>query len=123
MEIYILRHGIAEDAGSGQPDSQRALTPEGRDKLRYVLKRAGAAGVAPTLILSSPYKRAVETADVAVDVLGYKGRVVKTRAVVPEASPHDAWNEIRSSKDERAILLSSHEPFCSSMVAFLLHCP
>jgi phosphohistidine phosphatase len=123
MEIYILRHGIAEDGGPGQPDSQRALTAEGRDKLRRVLQRAATADVSPTQILSSPYRRAVETADVAVDVLGYKGKVVKTRSLVPEASPHDAWEEIRSHKGEPAILLSSHEPFCSSLVAFLLNCP
>jgi len=34
MEIYLLRHGIAED---GYPDPQRALTDEGREKLRKVL--------------------------------------------------------------------------------------
>lgn len=40
MEIYILRHGIAEDAGAGVPDSERALTDAGREKLRRVLDRA-----------------------------------------------------------------------------------
>jgi len=43
MQIYLLRHGIAEDAKPGQPDADRALTAEGRDKLRRVLKRARAA--------------------------------------------------------------------------------
>jgi phosphohistidine phosphatase len=123
MEIYLLRHGIAEDALPGQPDSDRALTNEGREKLRRVLKRAGAAGVAPSEILSSPLRRAVETADVAAEFLGYKGKVVKTRALVPEASPHDTWDEIRSRQDQRAILLSSHEPLMSSLAAFLLDSP
>ena len=40
-----------------------------------------------------------------------------------EASPSDAWDEIRSRKDERAILLASHEPLMSSMAAFLLGSP
>jgi phosphohistidine phosphatase len=123
MEIYVLRHGIAEDAGPGQADSQRALTAEGRDKLRRVLQRAAAADAAPSQILSSPYRRAVETADVVVEVLGYKGKVVKTRALVPEASPQDAWEEIRLHKGEPAILLSSHEPLTGSLVGFLLNCP
>jgi phosphohistidine phosphatase SixA len=38
MQIYLLRHGIAEDAKPGHPDSERPLTDEGRDKLRRVLK-------------------------------------------------------------------------------------
>jgi phosphohistidine phosphatase len=123
MQIYLLRHGIAEDARPGQADSERALTGEGREKLRRVLKRARLAGTAPELILSSPYRRAVETADVAVEILGYSGKVVRTRALVPEASPFDAWEEIRSRKGEGSILLASHEPLMSSMVAFLLDSP
>jgi phosphohistidine phosphatase len=123
MQIYLLRHGIAEDAKPGHPDAERPLTAEGRDKLRRVLKRARTADLDPTVILSSPYRRAIETAAVAAEVLAYKGEIVRTRALVPEASPYDAWEEIRNRKNERAILLSSHEPLMSSMVAFLLDSP
>jgi phosphohistidine phosphatase len=120
VQIYLLRHGIADD---GTPDSERALTAEGREKLRRVLARARSADVAPTLILSSPYRRAVETAEVVVEVLGYEGKVVKTRALVPDSSPYDAWEEIRKRSGEAAILLASHEPLMSSLAAFLLASP
>ena len=123
MQIYLLRHGIADDAKPGHPDSERALTDEGRDKLRRVLKRARTADLDPSLILSSPYRRAVETAAVAAEVLAYQGEIVRTRALVPEASPFDMWEEIRRRKDERSILLASHEPLMSSMAAFLLDSP
>ncbi|MCU1237082.1 MAG: putative phosphohistidine phosphatase, SixA [Candidatus Solibacter sp.] len=123
MQIYLLRHGIAEDARAGQPDSERALTSEGRDKLRRVLKRARSAELDPTTILSSPYRRAVETAAVAAEVLGYKGDIVRVQALTPEASPHDTWQEIRDRQDERSILLASHEPLMSSLTAFLLDSP
>jgi len=123
MQIYLLRHGIAEDAKPGHADSERALTAEGRDKLRRVLKRARSADLDPSLVLSSPYRRAVETAGVAVEVFAYKGEIVRTLALVPEASPLDAWEEIRAHKEERAILLASHEPLMSSMVAFLVDSP
>jgi phosphohistidine phosphatase len=65
VQIYLLRHGIAENT---TPDSERALTPEGREKLRRVLARARAADVALSLILSSPYRRAIETAEIAAEV-------------------------------------------------------
>lgn len=123
MQIYLLRHGIAEDAKPGSPDSARALTSEGRDKLRRVLKRARTADLELSLILSSPYRRALETAAVAADVLSYRGEIVQTRTLVPEASPFDAWEEIRGRKDDRAVLLASHEPLMSSLVAFLLDSP
>ena len=122
MQIYLLRHGIAEDARPGHADSERALTSEGREKLWRVLKRARAAGAAPDLILSSPYRRAIETGDVAAEALGYQGKVVRTPALLPDASPFDTWKEIRSRHEERSILLSSHEPLMSSLAAFLLGC-
>jgi phosphohistidine phosphatase SixA len=48
---------------------------------------------------------------------------VKTRALVPEASPFDTWEEIRRRLEESAILLASHEPLMSSLAAFLLASP
>ena len=123
MQIYLLRHGIADDGKPGRPDSERALTGEGRDKLKRVLKRARTAECAPSLILTSPYVRAVQTAEIAVQVLGYKGDLVKTKALTPEASPHAAWDEIRAHRDESSILLASHEPLMSTLAAYLLRSP
>lgn len=123
MQIYLLRHAIAEDAPPGHPDSERALTAEGRERLRRVLKRARSAEVAPSVILSSPYRRAVETASMAAEALEYPGRIVETRALVPEATPPVAWEEIRARHGEDAILLASHEPLMSSLAAFLLGSP
>jgi phosphohistidine phosphatase len=120
MQIYLLRHGIAEDARPGMADADRALTPEGKEKLRRVLKRAG---IVPSLILSSPYKRAVETADLAVQVLGYTGKVVRIEALVPHGSPYSVWDELRARRGETAVLLTGHEPLMSSIVAFLLDSP
>jgi phosphohistidine phosphatase len=117
MEIYLLRHGIAEE---GYPDSARALTAEGKEKLRRVLKQSG---VKPSLILTSPYKRAVETAEIAADVLGYTGDLERAESLTPDGSPSTVWEEIRARKNEDAILLASHEPLMSATVAFLLGAP
>jgi phosphohistidine phosphatase len=123
MQIYLLRHGIAEEGRPHQHDSERALTEEGREKLRRVLKRARTADVAPGLILSSPYRRALETAEEAAEALGYKGKIVQTPTLVPDAAPADVWNQIRSRQREDAILLASHEPLMSSTAAHLMGCP
>jgi len=123
MEIDLLRHGIAEDAAPGMPDADRALTSAGRQKLRRVLTRARAAKVEPDVILSSPYRRALETAAVAVETLGYSGKVVQTGTLTPDANPHETWEEIRAHKTETSLLLASHEPLMSSLLAFLLNTP
>ena len=123
MEIYLLRHGAAENARAGMKDSDRALTADGREKLRRVLKRARQAGVEPALILSSPYRRALETAAEAAELLGYSGQVVQTRALEPEGAPREVWEEIRGRRTDSSILLASHEPLMSSLAAFLLNSP
>ena len=78
MEIYILRHGEAEQRETGRADRDRKLTASGKQDLKAVLKVARGAGVVPELILTSPFRRAQETAAVATEVLGCK-RVVETR--------------------------------------------
>lgn len=123
MDIYILRHGIAEDGHPGQPDSERALTPEGKKKLRAVLRTASAAGVSPTLILTSPYKRAVQTAQLASEILNYNGDMLRTHALEPGSRPQAVWEEIRVHKDEPSILLAGHEPLFSALTAYLLGSP
>ena len=123
MQIYILRHGIAEVAPAGMSDADRALVPEGMDKLNVVLGLARAAGVSPTLILTSPYRRAVQTAEVAAKVLGYKGEIVTSAALRPGCTPNEAWDEIRTHADEQRIVVSGHEPMLGYLTGFLLGTP
>jgi phosphohistidine phosphatase len=122
MDIYLLRHGIAEDGHPGQADSERALTAEGRKKLRSVLRAAVSAGVRPTLIMTSPYRRAVQTAQVATEVLEYQGDLLRSKALEPDAPPRAAWEEIRVHKSEAGILLAGHEPLFSALTSYLLGC-
>lgn len=123
MEIYLLRHGIAEDAPAGKKDAERALTAEGRKKLRQVLKRAQAAGVAPGMILTSPYLRARQTAEMAKAQLAPQALVAETRALTPMARPEEAWDEIRIYGDHAQVLVSSHEPLCGLLAGHLLRAP
>src|SRR3974390_2239966 len=110
MQIYLLRHGIAEPHAAS--DSERDLIEEGGQKLPQVLRVAAKAGVAPSLILSSPYKRALATAKIAAETLGYKGEIVRSQALLPDAA-----------LEEESLLLSGHEPQFSSLGAYLLGVP
>jgi phosphohistidine phosphatase len=123
MEIYLFRHGIAEDAAPGQPDSGRELTPDGRRKAAAVVDLARKSGLNPSLILSSPYLRARQTAEVAATQLEYDGSIVTVESLVPHGSPEDVWREIRDYADHGALLLTSHEPLMRHTVAYLLNAP
>lgn len=123
MQLYILRHGIAEAPAAGMSDADRALVPEGMKKLRIVLSWAHATGVSPTLILTSPYRRAVETAEIAAEVLDYKGEIVRSEALYPGCTPNEAWDEVRKYGAENRIVLSGHEPMLGYMTGYLLAAP
>ena len=120
MEIYILRHGIAEEANSGMRDADRPLTPEGVKKLQPVLRRARAIDVRPAVILTSPYRRARETAEVAAEALRNGSKLVESKALTPESSPEGVWDEIRIHKSDAQIMIVGHEPLLSSVYAYLL---
>src|SRR5258708_24331874 len=120
MEIYIFRHGIAEEGHAGQPDSERALTYEGKKKLRNVLRAMREAGIQPSLILTSPYRRAVQTAQLAVEILEYKGDLLRTKALEPGSHPRMVWDEIRVHKNEREILLAVPRPLLLSHDQYMI---
>lgn len=123
MELYLFRHGIAEMGGPGRADSERELTDHGRKKTAAVVKTARRAGLAPSLILSSPYARALQTARIAADELDYKGSIVQIESLMPHHSPETVWKELREYRDEAAILLAGHEPLMGHLVSYLLATP
>lgn len=122
MLVYLVRHGIAEENASTGSDADRELTGEGRRKLRQVLASARDAGEEVSLIISSPLKRAIQTADVAKNVLKCKGEILRTRALLPDARVEDAWQEIRDHRDGAAIMLVGHNPLFSELAPYLLGC-
>lgn len=123
MQIYLLRHGIAEEGGAGLPDSERALTAEGKKRLREVVGRTASTGVSPDLILSSPYRRAMETARIAAELFRHKHEILSTQALIPPSAPSDVWQEIRIHKDSASLLLVGHEPLFGMLAAYLLGTP
>ncbi len=123
MQVHLLRHGIAEDGHAGLPDTDRALTPEGRKKLRQVLQIAAKADVKPTLILSSPLKRALQTAEIAKRALDYHGEILQSKTLAPGSSVEDVWDEIRGHRDEPSLLLTGHNPQFEHLAGYLLGHP
>jgi len=122
MNLYLLRHGIAEDRAASGRDEDRELTAEGEEKLSALLHRAARAGVKADALLTSPYKRALQTARLAARVL-HTPEPVLSPALVPHSSPRDLWNAVREQSGAADVLLSSHEPLLSASLAYLLNAP
>jgi len=66
MQLYIVRHGIAIDREDPKspPDPDRFLTEEGIERTKQVAKGVVALGATADLLMSSPYVRAMQTAEI-----------------------------------------------------------
>jgi phosphohistidine phosphatase len=73
VRLYVMRHGPAEDRARSGHDADRALTLEGGAQVRRVVEELralrGSGGAPAPRILSSPLRRARETAEIAAQVL------------------------------------------------------
>ena len=124
MELYLVRHGIADDDSPTGKDADRPLTTEGRRKLQDTLRVVADSGVQLGSIVSSPYVRARQTAEIAKNVLGFRDEVLLSNALRPESDPQDIWQEIRTVyRGADCVLFASHEPLMSRCTGYLLGAP
>ena len=67
VELVLLRHGIAVERVSGRDHPDRALTDLGRSRCKAVMDALVQRGLGVDELISSPYRRAVETAQIALE--------------------------------------------------------
>ena len=122
-EIYLMRHGIAADRepGGSADDAKRPLTPEGKLKLRSVAKGLKRLGVEWDWVITSPLKRAIETADVMVEELGAAAPRDLCEALMPaDGSAHKVFSFLAQHPERRCVLLVGHHPSLSELASELL---
>src|SRR5262245_56432405 len=119
MEIYILRHGIAVNRGTPgyKKDSDRPLTPEGEEKVQQIAKAMLAMDLKFDLILSSPYLRAKQTAQIVAAELDEK--VTLTDYLVADGNPLELIRDLNDEKPQ-SVLLVGHEPYLTGLISLLV---
>jgi len=121
MKLYIIRHAIAVDEGTPEyeQDGDRPLTDKGRKKMRQIAKGLRALGVEFDRILSSPYVRASETADILADVFKMKKKIAYSENLIPMGEPDLLIAEINENHAVDSLALVGHEPNLSGLVGLL----
>jgi phosphohistidine phosphatase len=111
MDCILLRHGIAVEPDEWEgTDAERPLTHGGGEKTREALRGLLRLDVAPTHILSSPYVRARETAELARSVLAVRSGVDIRSELVPEAHPGKLLTVLAGLPADACVLCVGHEP-------------
>lgn len=121
MRILLLRHA---DAGDHDParwpdDTLRPMTDKGARRERRVARRLRRRGLAPTLLLASPWLRAWQTALVVAE----HARTPAPVACPALAAPPDLRSlgrAIGPQPPEAILGLVGHEPWMSQLAALLL---
>jgi phosphohistidine phosphatase len=120
MELYIVRHGIAIDREDPKSpaDPERYLTEEGIAKTKQVAKAIAALGVTPEMFISSPYVRAMQTAEIFADALEYaKTKIRQSNALLPGAEPALFFRELAKDKQAATVFCFGHAPHLDGLVA------
>jgi phosphohistidine phosphatase len=123
MRLYIVRHGIAIDRENPKcpPDAERYLTEEGVEKTKQVAKGVAALGATAELLLSSPYTRATQTAEIFAGALDYaKQKIRRTDLLLPGADPSFLFRELAKDKQYSSIFLFGHAPQLDDIIAMAL---
>ncbi len=121
MEVYLLRHGEAVPRGTpGYPNDDRPLTEEGVEKIAE-----GANGIAKILervdlIISSPLIRALDSAKITAEALGYDKKIKTTKYLIPGYPQRSLFNFLQEFNNENRIMLVGHEPHLGYLASTLL---
>ena len=118
--IYLVRHAIAADASADTPDSERALTAEGTRKMTRAAIGLKHLGIVPDAVLSSPLRRAQETAAVVAATLASELAVEIYQPLAPGTAPAELVRGLRSYRTVRHLMLVGHQPDLGELASYLL---
>lgn len=118
-QLLLLRHGIAEERRSDRPDGERVLTPRGVERTRAVLARLVELDFACDQLLTSPLRRALQTAELAV-AAGLAPGLGVAEALAPGGDPLPL---LERSAGMGHLALVGHEPDLGDLAARLIGAP
>lgn len=120
--LYLLRHGLAGKRGDpAYPvDADRPLTPKGIKKMRAEAKGMRRMNIEFDVILTSPYRRALETAFIVARELRIGESLQTCSALRAEGPPEEVVQVLQSKYAPcKSVLLVGHEPQLSTLVSTL----
>jgi phosphohistidine phosphatase len=121
MILYIVRHGIAVDRADPKspPDAERPLTAKGIQKTRSAALGLEAMGVRPELLITSPFVRAAQTAEIFAEALGYAPEKIRvSETLKPNENPAEIVKELQRLKVKEAMCFG-HGPHVDLWISYL----
>ena len=121
MIIYFLRHASAgQRMANPKKDEKRGLDKEGIEQCGYVGRALAAMDVAVDVIISSPLKRATQTASLIANEIDCEGKLQIEAALRPEATFSDFRKMLDKYSKQEAIMVVGHNPNLSEFLGRII---
>ena len=109
--LFLIRHAKSSWADPALPDKDRPLGDRGRRDARKMGKRLAKRDVKPDLILSSPARRALTTAEIIAKKLDYKRKNIVVEDRLYSSAVDDLLNVVQKLSDKvERVMLFGHNP-------------
>lgn len=120
-ELYLIRHGVAEERGDAWPDdSKRPLTDDGTSRMRKAARGLSRLGVTFDIVLTSPLVRARQTAEIVAGGLAPRPSLVNIESLAPDAGYAALMADLEKHARKPRIALVGHEPDIGELAARLI---
>lgn len=117
MTVYFLRHASAgEHIANPKKDERRALDETGIEQCGHVGRALAALDTQVDVIVSSPLKRAAQTAVLVGNEIGYEGKLVLEEGLRPEADFVQFRKLVDKYAKHESIMFVGHNPNLSEFV-------
>jgi len=120
MNLFVVRHAIAEDAKPDQDDASRELTPDGARNFRRAVQGLRELRWCFDRIITSPWRRAAHTAELLAPVS--TGEPIETELLCksPTTELLAMIGEVTAPEKKRhGTAIVGHEPWLGELVAWL----
>jgi phosphohistidine phosphatase len=120
-ELYLIRHGIAEQRGEAWPDdAKRPLTEDGMSTLRKAARALERIGVVLDVIVTSPLVRTRQTAEIIAGGLDPHPHIVSAESLAPGGTVAAVLSDLEKHAKKSRIALVGHEPGIGELAARLI---
>lgn len=121
MTIYFLRHASAGSRMSNpKKDEKRGLDQDGIEQSGYVGRALAALQVQLDAMISSPLKRATQTASLVSNEMGHEGKLQIEDALRPQATFADFRRMLDKYARQEAIMVVGHNPNLSEFLGRMI---
>ena len=121
MDLFILRHGEAgKKLATGNRDFERSLTVGGQKEVAHIAKSLKDLGIEFDSILTSPLKRAHQTAAIVSKIFKNEKKIEDWNELKPEGNRPELYRKLTQFKQQSSVLIVGHEPYLSDMISEII---